>query len=192
MSRLLLLHSAMGLRPAVTALADELRARGHEVTVPDYYEGAVFDDAAAGVAHRDAVGTRVLLERLAPVLEQLPPETALAGLSLGAAFAQHLAARRPQAAAVVLLHAVAPPRGPWSGQPVQVHRYAHDAWIDPADVSALGEAVRGSGASFEDLVVPGSGHLFTDLDLPEGDAAATARSVAAIDRLLGAGTDHRR
>ena len=54
MADVLLLHSALGLRPGVHAFADLLRERGHEVTVPDYYEGHVFDEEASGIAHRDA------------------------------------------------------------------------------------------------------------------------------------------
>ena len=187
MSQVLLLHSAMGLRPAVRRLADELVALGHELVVPDYYEGRVFDDAKAGTEHRDAVGAGTLFQRVQAHLsthEELRPEAVLAGLSLGAAFAQALARNRPQARAVVLLHHVTAPRGPWSGQPVQVHRYAEDPWVEPDDVHLLGQAVRHSGARFEDHVTPGQGHLFTDLDLPDGDAEATAHTVARIHAFL--------
>ncbi|NLF04799.1 MAG: carboxymethylenebutenolidase, partial [Actinomycetales bacterium] len=39
MATILLLHSALGLRPGVHAFADLLRERGHEIEVPDFYEG---------------------------------------------------------------------------------------------------------------------------------------------------------
>ncbi len=187
MSQVLLLHSAMGLRPAVRRLAGELAGLGHELVVPDYYEGRVFDDATAGTEHRDTVGAGTLFQRVQShltTLEELRPDAVLAGLSLGAAFAQALARHRPRARAVVLLHHVTTPRVPWAGQPVQVHRYAEDPWVDPADVTLLAGAVRESGARFEDHVTPGRGHLFTDLDLPDGDAAATARTVARIHTFL--------
>ncbi len=183
MATILLLHSAYGLRPAVTRFADALHDRGHDVVVPDFYDGHVYADDA-GLAHRDEVGGRALLARLRPTLEALPPDAALAGFSLGAAFAQRLAADRPRAAAVLLLHHVSRQRDAWSGQPVQVHRYAEDPWIDPADVDALAAAVMATAAPFEDVVVPGRGHLFTDADLPDGDAQATSRSIDRIDRLL--------
>ena len=32
----------------------DMAGRGHEVVVPDYYEGHVFDEEASGIAHRDA------------------------------------------------------------------------------------------------------------------------------------------
>lgn len=185
MSTILLLHSAFGLRPAVIRFADALRQHGHDVLTPDYYGGNVFDDTCAGLSHRDDVGPAQLLARVRPVLDDLPSDAVLAGFSLGAAFAQRLAADRPEAAAVILLHSVAPPRrGRWSGQPVQVHRYAEDPFVQVPDVQALGRAVRDSGASFEDFVTPGTGHLFTDTDLPDGEAAATARTIDRIAALL--------
>lgn len=183
MATILLLHSAYGLRPAVTRFAEALRGRGHDVVVPDFYDGRTFADDA-GLAYRDEVGGRVLLDRLRPTLESLPPDAALVGFSLGAAFAQRLAADRLRAAAVILLHHVSRPRGAWSGQPVQVHRCTLDPWIDPDDVEALRTAAGAAAAVFEDVVVEGRGHLFTDTDLPGGDADATNRSIDRIDRLL--------
>ncbi|GGB24178.1 dienelactone hydrolase [Flexivirga endophytica] len=185
MATILLLHSAFGLRPAVLRFADALRERGHEVVAPDYYAGNVFDDTCAGLSHRDDVGPAQLLARVRPVIDELPADTVLAGFSLGAAFAQRLAADRPEAAAVILMHSVAAPRhGTWSGQPVQIHRYAEDPFVDPADLQALCDAVRASGAEFEDFVTAGKGHLFTDTDLPDGDAAATASTLDRVDALL--------
>jgi len=185
MTTILLLHSAFGLRPAVTRFADALREHGHEVVAPDYYGGHVFDDTCAGLSHRDDVGPAKLLAGLRPVVEELPADTVLAGFSLGAAFAQRLAADRPEARAVILMHSVAAPRGgTWSGQPVQVHRYAEDPFVDEADLEALAGAVRASGAAFEDFVTPGKGHLFTDPDMPDGDAEATAATVERIAALL--------
>ncbi len=182
MARILLLHSALGLRPGVHDLAERLRERGHDVHAPDFYEGHVFAAEAAGIAHRDAHPE--YFEHVRSIADELPEDTVLAGLSLGAWFAQRLAAKRPRARAAVLLHMAAPPRPPWSGVPVQVHRRASDPWIDPDDVATLGEAVRGSGAPFEDHVTPGHGHLFTDPDLPGHDAAATAATIDRIDAFI--------
>ena len=44
MTEIVLFHSALGLRPGVTAAADRLRAAGQTVHTPDYYDGEVFDD----------------------------------------------------------------------------------------------------------------------------------------------------
>ncbi|NHN57156.1 carboxymethylenebutenolidase [Calidifontibacter sp. DB0510] len=184
MSQILLLHSALGLRPAVTSFAEALEARGHDVVVPDYYEGQVFADEEAGIDYRDRTGARELFKRILPTVERLDDGAALAGFSLGAAFAQTLSGTRPQAAGVILMHSVAAPHSRWPGQPVQVHRYAQDHWIEEEDVAALRAAVEAEGASFSDFVVPGKGHLFTDTDGPDGDADATALTIERIDALL--------
>lgn len=76
------------------------------------------------------------------------------------------------------------PRPPWSGVPVQVHRYARDPWITDGDVEALCAQVRASGAPFEDHVMPGQGHLFSDPDLPGFDAAARDATVERIDAFV--------
>lgn len=181
---IVLLHSALGLRPAIGRFADQLRSHGHPVITPDYYDDHVFDANEPGLAYRDAVGASTLLNVVREQLTDVPENAVLAGFSLGAAFAQRLAADRPEARAVILLHSLGAPRGPWPGQPVQLHRYAADPFVDEAIVAALGEAVRASGASFEDFVTPGSGHLFTDTDLPGGDQAATDLAVERIAALL--------
>ena len=54
-------------------------------------------------------------------------------------------------------------------------------------MEALGEAVRGAGAAFEEHSYPGSGHLFADPDLPEYDHASSEtmwrRVLAFLDRV---------
>lgn len=182
MATILLLHSALGLRAGVHAFADLLRERGHEVEVPDFYEGHVFDAEGPGIAHRDAHPE--YFDGVRELAASMPPETVLAGFSLGAWFAQRLASRRPRARAAILLHSVAAPRHEWSGVPVQVHRYADDPWIAPADVPRLGDAVGASGAPFEDHVAPGHGHLFTDPDLPGFDGDLTAATIERTDTFI--------
>ncbi|MFX4285945.1 dienelactone hydrolase family protein [Janibacter sp. G349] len=182
MAHVLLLHSALGLRPGVHTFADRLRELGHEVVVPDYYEGHVFEQEVPGIAHRDAHPE--YFEAVRELAAQMPPETALIGMSLGSFFAQRLAARRPRARAAILMHSVAAPRHDWSGVPVQVHRHEDDPWIAPGDVVVLGAAVEASGAPFEDHVTPGRGHLFADPDLPGYDEAATGATVERIDGFL--------
>lgn len=184
MTHILLLHSALGLRPAVHDFADALSARGHTLTVPDFYDGEVFDDESSGIAYRDRVGAKELFKRILPLVDQLPDDAALAGFSLGAAFAQTLAATRARSAGVILLHSVAAPFGRWPGTAVQVHRYEQDPWIELEDVDALRSAVEAEGAGFQDFVTPGRGHLFTDLGTPDGDAEATAATIDRIDALL--------
>lgn len=184
MSTILLLHSALGLRPAVREFADRLQERGHTLVVPDYYDGEVFDDEEAGIDHRDRLGAKTLFKRILPVVDELPDDAALAGFSLGAAFAQTLAATRGRSAGIILMHSVAAPFGRWPGAPVQLHRYAQDHWVEQDDVDALRASVEAEGASFEDFVTPGTGHLFTDVHGPDGNAEATALTIERIDALL--------
>lgn len=182
MASILLLHSALGLRPAVLDFAARLSDLGHVVHAPDYYEGHVFDDERAGIAHRDAHPE--YFDTVRAVAAELPAGAVFAGFSLGAWFAQRIVARRPDAGAAILLHSAAPPRGTWPGVPVQVHRHESDPWVDPADVRALGKAVTASGVPFEDHVTPGRGHLFTDLAGPDADVEATTATLSRIDEFL--------
>ena len=67
-------------------------------------------------------------------------------------------------------------------------RYAaEDPWVEAEEVEALGEVVREAGATFEEHVYPGSGHLFADPDLPEYDHASSdamwERVLAFLDRV---------
>ena len=45
------------------AAADGLRAAGHTVHTPDYYDGEVFDDLDDGLRKRDALGTAEIIRR---------------------------------------------------------------------------------------------------------------------------------
>lgn len=173
--RVIVLHSALGLTRGVREFADLLRAQGCEVSVPDYYEGRTFPGVAEGVAHRDEVGYRQLFARV----RDLDVDGAvLVGFSLGASFVQRLA--RPGVRLAVLVGSLDPLREEWPGVDVQLHRLAGDEWVHEALVGTFGAAVRDSGARFEDVVSPGDGHLFTEPDLPEHDAALTARTVERI------------
>jgi hypothetical protein len=173
--RVIVLHSALGLTRGVREFAELLRAQGCEVSVPDYYEGRTFTTTDEGVAHRDAVGYRQLFARV----RDLDVDGAvLVGFSLGASFVQRLA--RPGVRLAVLVGSLDPLREEWPGVDVQLHRLAGDAWVDEELVGPFGAAVAASGATFEDVVSPGGGHLFTEPDLPEHDAALTALTVERI------------
>jgi len=82
----------------------------------------------------------------------------------------------------------------WPGRvPVQVHYAAEDPWVEAEGVEALGEAVREAGATFEEHVYPGLGHLFADPDLPEYDRASSdamwERVLAFLDRVDARGSE---
>ena len=180
--QVVLLHSALGRRPALEQHADRLRAAGHAVHAPDLYEGVTFDDPAAGLAHRDAIGWKALQARAEAALPAGP--LALVGLSMGVVLATRTAARRPDVRGALLLHAAAPYRGAWPGVPVEVHHTAGDPFVAPGASAALVEQVARSGARASLHVYPGEQHLFTDPDLdehlPEHAEVLWARALAFL------------
>src|ERR687889_771517 len=191
MAEVVLFHSALGLRPGVIAAAERLRVAGHTVHTPDYYDGEVFDDLDEGMRKEDALGYQEIARRASESVAGLPDGLVYAGFSLGAVHAEVLAASRPGALGAVLMHGAVTvealgeyfgvERWP-EGVPVQVHYAADDPWVEAKEeVVPLGDAVRGAGAAFEAHTYPGSGHLFTDPDLPEYDRAS---SEAMWERVL--------
>jgi dienelactone hydrolase len=177
MAEVVLFHSVLGLRPGVIAAAERLRAAGHTVHTPDYYDGEVFDDIEDGQRKEEALGYAEIARRARESVAGLPEGLVFAGFSLGAVHAELLAASRPGALGAVLMAGAVPveelgeffgvERWP-EGVPVQVHYVTGDPWVEAeGEVAPLGEAVRGAGAAFEVYTYPGSGHLFADPDLPE-------------------------
>lgn len=186
MADLLLFHSALGSTPGCRAFADDLRAAGHRVHLPDLYEGAVFGDLAEGVAHAEALGMQTVVERARRAAEGLPPQLVYAGLSLGVLPAQALAQTRAGALAAVLLHACVPPEAfgtPWpDGVRAQVHVMADDEHGDVAVARELAATADG----VELFLYPGDQHLFTDRGLPAYDAAAAGLVLERVLLLLSA------
>ncbi len=174
MASVLLCHSVLGLRGLEQAAAERLRAAGHDVTTPDLYEGRTADSIEAGFALRDAVGWDVMVARAARAAEDLPPETVLAGFSMGAAVAAALWPERPATAGILLLSGlVAIPEGVRPGLPVQVHLAEPDPWEDEDFVAEWLEDAKNAGLAVEAFRYPCVGHLFADERLPDyGDAAA--------------------
>jgi dienelactone hydrolase len=186
MADVLLFHHAHGLSDGVHWLADQLRAAGHNVTVPDLYEGRWFDDLEEGVAHAESVGFEELADRGATLADDLPPEAVYVGMSLGALPAQKLAQTRPGAKACVLLHGGDVPAdyfadGWPAGVPLQVHLAEQDDWIDRGEVDAL---VAAAGDDGELFLYPADGHLFCDRSLPVFDGTATEQVLEQVLALL--------
>jgi len=202
MTHVVLFHSALGLRPGVIADAERLRAAGHTVHTPDYYDGEVFDDLDDGLRKRADLGGVELVSRAREAVAGLPEELVFAGFSLGVVAAELLAAERPGALGAVFMHGAVPVEGfgefgieRWpEGVPVQVHYASGDPWVDAEEeVAPLGDAVRGAGAAFEEYAYPGSAHLFADPGLPEYDRESSEemweRVLAFLDRIDARGSD---
>lgn len=173
MAEVLLFHHAQGLTPGVHEFADRLRAAGHQVTVPDLFDGATFATVESGVEHAETeIGFDVIVERGVAAAAGLPPETVYSGFSMGVMPAQKLVQTREGALAGLFLHSAIPPTyfaPSWpEGVPAQVHVMRGDEW--GAD-ECKEFATEVPEAELFDY--PGSDHLFTDSSLEVYDAAAT-------------------
>lgn len=178
MADIVLFHHVQGLTAGVRRLADELRAGGHTVHAPDFFEGATFDSIEEGFAALRGRGEGAHDAWVESVVAGLPAEVVYAGVSLGVMPAQRLAQTRSGAAGAVLLEACAPAsafsdRWP-TGVPVQVHGMEGDPFFGlEGDIDAARELVAQADDG-ELFVYPGDAHLFTDSSLPTYDEAATA------------------
>ena len=188
MTSVVLFHHAQGLTDGVRRFADRLSAAGHDVALPDLYDGATFATLDEGVAHAQQIGFDQVIERGAAAAADLPERSVYAGLSLGVLPAQRLAQTRPGALGGLLLFSAVPAQffGSWpAGVALQLHLVEDDP-VAEEDRPAAEELAR-TVAGAELHLYPGTGHLVVDDGLAEYDAAATAliveRSLAFLDRL---------
>ncbi len=179
MTHVLLLHHAQGLTPGLHAIADQLRAAGHEVTAPDLFDGRTFETVDAGVEHARSLGFASLLAAGVAAADDLPDVVTM-GFSLGCMPAQALAQQRPGVRGCVLLHGAADVEefgGSWpDGVPAQVHIMRDDPWEELEYISGAASEM---GAEL--FVYDGDAHLFTDRSVPDHDPDAAA---LAMDRVL--------
>lgn len=187
-----LFHSMFGLRPLELRAAERLRARGFVAVTPDLYDGAVaaaghVPAAADGFTLMAAIGWETIVGRARAAMRDLPPEAVLCGISMGAGVVGALWQERPDAAAVILLHAVTTvPSSTRSGTPVQVH-IAEDDPIAPAGhLLEFRRSARRADVDAALFTYSGAGHLFTDRELPDSAPAAAATAWRRVDALLDA------
>ena len=184
MAEILLFHHAQGLTDGIRAFADEIRAAGHGVTVPDLYAGRTFETVEAGVAHAESVGFDGIVAAGVALAEDLPNDLVYAGFSLGVMPAQRLAQGRPGARGALLYHSGLPVSAfgdAWpDGVPLQAHVMRGDPW---GDVEVVADLARQAGG--EAFLYDGNAHLFTDASLDAYDPAAAElvmrRTLAFLD-----------
>ncbi|GAA4923391.1 dienelactone hydrolase family protein [Streptomyces coeruleoprunus] len=178
---IMLIHSVYGLRPAVHAAADRLRAAGHQVHVPDLYDGQTADTVEEGREIKDRIGWDELVKRaVSAAAPHSDRGLVYAGFSLGAAFAQTLAMADEKARGLLLLHGTfdVEESASLDGLPVQLHvadpdPFEPDDWLNTWYLQ-MGQA----GADVEVHRYRGAGHLYTDPDLPDYDEDAAERTWA--------------
>jgi dienelactone hydrolase len=175
----------------VRSFADELRAAGHTVAVPDFYDGRRFATMDEGMAYAAEIGFDQILERNVRSADDLPSDLVYAGFSLGEMSAQKLAQTRPGARGALLFYSCIPITGDWAfgpwpdGVPVQIHGMDADPiFVGEGDVDAAREIV----ATVDDaelFLYPGDQHYFADSSLPSYDPAATALLTRRVLDFLG-------
>jgi len=187
---IVMLHSALGLRPALLAWAAELRVAGHRVHTPDIFDGEVFSTIEDGIRKRDVLGIPEIARRTRAAMADLPQDLVYVGWSLGAAGAEFLATSRPGAKAAILLcgviplHALGAPSWP-TGVPVQIHYAKGDPWAPEASVQELQATVAATGARVEVFSYDGGlFHIFDDAGLPGYSPEATALMRGRIGEFL--------
>ena len=192
MTDVILYHHAQGLTVGVRAFADDLRAAGHRVTVPDLYDGATFETLEEGIGYARQVGFGTIGERGRQAAEGLPSDIVYAGFSLGVMSAQELAQTRPGATGALLFDSCFPVSafgGSWpDGLPVQIHGMDADPiFVDDGDLAAARDLVE-TVDSAELFLYPGNQHLFADSSLPAYDeGAATLLRQRVLDFLSRVG-----
>ncbi|MEU6013411.1 dienelactone hydrolase family protein [Streptomyces sp. NPDC047515] len=172
---IMLFHSTFGLRPAVHAAADRLRAAGHEVHVPDLFEGHTFETVEEGLAFKEEVGKDELLRRA--VLAAAPYSDrglVYAGFSFGASTAQTLALGDEKARGLLLFHGTSDiaENASVDELPVQLHVADPDPFETHDWLNSWYLQMQRTGADVEIYRYPGAGHLFTDPELPDFDQAS--------------------
>jgi dienelactone hydrolase len=166
MTTVALFHSVLGVRPGVLDAADRLRQDGHEVLVPDLFEGRTFDDYEPAMAYAEGqLGHPELKARAADAVAGLADGFVSAGFSIGAILAVHVATQRQVSG--VLTFAGAIPMSwldaAWpAGVPAQTHSTLGDPWREPEHLEEAVRDVAAAGATLEVYDYPGSGHLFMD------------------------------
>jgi dienelactone hydrolase len=178
MTTVVLFHSVLGIRQGVLDAAERLRADGHQVHVPDLFEGRTFDDYEPAMAWSDELGMEVLGERGLAAVADVPDGFVVGGFSQGSSVAVYVATRRAvsgvlQFAGVNILGWFGPDAA-WPGVDSQVHQTLGDPFREDDVVEEAVRDVTAAGGTLEFFDYPGKGHLFTDPSLPdEYDAEAT-------------------
>lgn len=180
MAHVLLFHHVQGLTEGVRAFADQLREAGHDVVVPDLFDGRTFATVDEGLDHARERGFPAIAAAGAEIAEDLPASLVYAGFSMGAMPAQQLAQQRAGARGALLYHSAAPLEEfgqTWpDGVPLQMHVMVDDPFEDLPVMQELAASAPGELFTYE-----GDTHLFTDSSLDDHDPQA-ARLV--LDRTL--------
>ncbi|WP_062377104.1 dienelactone hydrolase family protein [Demequina pelophila] len=170
MAEILMFHHSLGLTEGLLALAERLRAGGHEVHCPDSYAGVTFTDIDEGVRHAQAIGHDALQEAAHMAARRHRGADVVMGFSLGTMQAQLLAQDRRRFRACLLAGGALPPAalgGVWRHEvALQVHVADPDEWVEQSEIDAL--LYHAPHARLHRY--SGAGHLFMDTSTADYDA----------------------
>ncbi len=183
-----LFHSMFGLRAVELAAAEQLRATGCQVVVPDLFDGAtVPGDIDAGFELMDQIGWDTIVDRARRGLAGVPRDAVLGGFSMGVGVIGELWPERAAAAAVFCLHApTSVPDGVRTGTPVQLHVAAGDQFAPADQIVAFRDSAVANAAAASVYEYRDAGHFFTDNSLPDYSETATTRAWKRVRCLLDA------
>jgi dienelactone hydrolase len=168
-----LFHSVYGLRPAVIAAAERMRAAGHEVITPDLYAGPAATTIDEGFALSAQIGWTAIMRRALDAVRDFPEGAVLAGFSMGAGVVGDLLPDRGATAGLLLFHGIGgDPAVVRAGLPVALHIADCDAFFPANHVMAWSAALTGAGAVLDLYTYPNVGHFFTDPGAPDYNEAA--------------------
>jgi dienelactone hydrolase len=175
----------LGLRPVELGAADRLRAAGHEVSTPDLYAGQTASTLDEGFELMDRVGWATIEQRARQAVQDLPADTVLSGMSMGAGVISTLLPHRPDTAGVLLFHGLATiPANARAGLPVQLHVADPDHIAPPAEVATWQGAATRAGINAQVFTYQHAGHFYTDTTLPDHhEQASTLTWQRALDFL---------
>jgi dienelactone hydrolase len=150
--RVALFHSTLGLRAVERELADALVRDGHDVLLPDLFDGRVAGTIEEGLALKDAVGWEAIRDRARAALGHAPADTVLAG---------------------VLLHGYAGiPADVRPGVRAALHVAVGDRFAPEETVAAWHREAAARGVEAEVYRYADAGHFFTDRASEDYDEAA--------------------
>lgn len=189
MATVVIFHHVLGVTPGVEHLADVLRAKGHEVVVPDFFDGQTFSSIDDGFAEVQRRGFDKMERWANETVAGLPQDSFYLGISLGAMSAQRIAQTRLGAVGAILLEACIPSAefGDWPHHlKAQIHGADHDPFFaGDGDLAAARDlATRFEGVQL--FTYPGDQHLFLDSSLESFDADAFRTVTERIEAFLTA------
>lgn len=181
MTDVLLFHHALGATAGIQSFAARLRREGHDVTVPDLFDGETFTRVEEGVAHAEALGFDTILDRGVAAAAPATSPFVVIGFSLGVLPAQKLAQTHPGVRGAVLCHSAVPLSAfgeKWpSGVALEIHMGDADPWATE-DLEAARELVAAADGTLH--MYETSAHLVAEVGQRDHDPEIAGQMVERI------------